>query len=384
MKRAVSALARLGSLFALSLCVSRPAPAAAEQPREQAEPASAAPAPRVSGLRRAAAVSTALVPGAVLHGAGHWALGDPVAARRLMAMQGVGLGLIALGGGSLALTGASRYLVAAEIATAAAGFGLFAVSWFADIYGTSNRDPGAVRYAAPPFIQTQLGYRFVQDSQFDYRHFWVEQFDLYSAGLRLSPSAWLSPQGQNGRYGLDIAYRFIGPRPGEQRPLGSRVDFELGTAYQRFAPEQFDTTTFTAALSGRYDLGRIGYSMSGAFADWQIGAGLLRYAYGPKRAQIPSDLETFLLARFGVGALLRGPAARGSEVSVYYDHRHDDLAAGLKITGIGSGAIGHFGIDARYFLDENWGVLLDARVGAARVLGASLLFREPLRRRGGS
>ena len=34
--------------------------------------------------------------------------------------------------------------------------------------------------------------------------------------------------------------------------------------------------------------------------------------------------------------------APGSEVELYYDHRHDDYVAGLKLTGIGSGQTGEF------------------------------------------
>lgn len=47
------------------------------------------------GLLPAAA---ALLPGLVLHGAGHWLAGDRATAWRLLAAQGTGLGLLAVGG----------------------------------------------------------------------------------------------------------------------------------------------------------------------------------------------------------------------------------------------------------------------------------------------
>jgi hypothetical protein len=59
---------------------------------------------------------------------------------------------------------------------------------------------------------------------------------------------------------------------------------------------------------------------------------------------------------------------------LYYDHRHDDFAAGQP--GLGSGALGHFGLDGRWFMDERWGLLLDAQAGSALVIGASLLMRQ--------
>jgi hypothetical protein len=83
-----------------------------------------------------------------------------------------------------------------------------------------------------------------------------------------------------------------------------------------------------------------------------------------------------LLTRFGFGALLRGAAGPGSEVSVYYDHRHDGYAAGLLMAGLGSGVAGHFGLAGRWYFGRALGVLVDAQAGAALLAGLSLLVRE--------
>ena len=61
---------------------------------------------------------------------------------------------------------------------------------------------------------------------------------------------------------------------------------------------------------------------------------------------------------------------------LYYDHRHDDFAAGLKVPGIPSGVAGHFGFLARAFVTEHWGMSVEAMAGSAYVLGASMLFRQ--------
>jgi hypothetical protein len=79
-----------------------------------------------------------------------------------------------------------------------------------------------------------------------------------------------------------------------------------------------------------------------------------------------------LLASFGFGMYLDH---RGSELLLYYDHRHDDYAAGLKITGLGSGVAGHFGTASRVYFDDSWGVGLDAQIGSAAVVSLSALFR---------
>jgi hypothetical protein len=90
---------------------------------------------------------------------------------------------------------------------------------------------------------------------------------------------------------------------------------------------------------------------------------------------VPHDLEHVLLGRFGFGVTLRGLSAPGSEAVVYYDHRHDDYAAGLQLNGIGSGVAGHFGASVRWFFLESFGIAADAQVGSAYLGGASLLFR---------
>ncbi len=343
---------------------------------------SAAPAPTpsepVSTARRALSFPVAVLPGALAHGSGHYALGQPRIARQLLLLEGVGLGLILLGGGSLVLTGASRYAVGPSVATTVAGFGFFSVSWFADLYGVANHDAGAAsaRRVSLPWIETELGYRYVQDSQFAYRHFATQRLSVGQGAFRASPAAWFSLAGDHARYELELSYRFVGSLAGELTRDHTRAEVSFGLIEQRFRPEGFQARGATTALAGRYDLRRVGETLAGAFAEWQVGVGALRYDYDLPGLRLPSDIETFLLARFGMGVALRGPSAPGSEVVAYYDHRHDDFAAGLKMTGLGSGAGGHFGLGARWFFDSRFGAGLDAQVGSARILGASLLFHE--------
>jgi len=86
-----------------------------------------------------------------------------------------------------------------------------------------------------------------------------------------------------------------------------------------------------------------------------------------------------------VGVALRGRAAPGSEARVYYDHRHDDFAAGLLLPGRVSGVFGHVGGDLRWYFGRHVGMLLDAKFGSALIGGLSLLLREgKLSRSGGT
>ena len=78
---------------------------------------------------------------------------------------------------------------------------------------------------------------------------------------------------------------------------------------------------------------------------------------------------------FALGAYLGNPSRRGGEARVYYDHRHDDFAAGLKLESLGSGPLGHFGTDLRYYLTSHFGAHLDFQVGSAYVTSLSVLYR---------
>ena len=97
---------------------------------------------------------------------------------------------------------------------------------------------------------------------------------------------------------------------------------------------------------------------------------------------MPADADDMLLARFGFGAVFRGNTYPGSQALLYYDHRHDDFAAGLIISGLGSGVIGHFGTELRWFFTPSFGVLAQVEVGSALVSGLSVLYRpaEPVQR----
>ena len=356
------------SLLSLAL-ISRSSLASAETESERPSESRALPA------------AAAIVPGALVHGAGHYALGEPETARQLLLMECVGLGLFLTGGATLFLTGASRYLVAPAATVTIGGFGLFSTSYLADIYGTVSRDGNAAlsRYRAPARWETELGYRHVYDPEFAYRDFMIQRVSRQIGRFRLTPSGWFSLGGDTARYRVETQYRLAGnvddPRP---RDL-SFVDLTLGFVHQRHRPEHFSKSSAELSVDARYDLARLGPSLRGAFVELGAGYALGRIDYDLEGLEVPHDLEHLLLGRIGFGVTLRGQSAPGSEVVAYYDHRHDDYAAGLKLTGIGSGVAGHFGLTARWFFNESLGLALDGQVGSAYIGGASLIFRSRAR-----
>jgi hypothetical protein len=313
-----------------------------------------------------------------VHGTGHYVLGQPRTGNRLLLAEGVGLGMFFGGGVTVVATGASRYVVGPAAAVTALGFGLFATSFLADVYGTLSPDPGAAgrRLYAPPLVETEIGYRHVHDPQFSYRHFVVESVSLRAHRFRVTPSGWFSTSGDTARYRLEAAYRLAGALPRKQPRDHSSFDVVVAGVHHRYETTGFGIWSGEIAALGRYDLGRVGPTLNGAFVEGGVGLGHQWIVYDLPGLAVPSDDEALLLARFGFGIVLRGSAASGSEVLAYYDHRHDDYAGGLLLPGIPSGVAGRLGMGGRWYFNRSVGVLVDAHVSSAVVAGASLLLRE--------
>jgi hypothetical protein len=158
------------------------------------------------------------------------------------------------------------------------------------------------------------------------------------------------------------AYRFY------ERDAVTYLELDLGAVHHRFAPEHFSTSFAEAALSGRLGLEHIGRTLQGAFME-----GALGLAFGAHRYfGAATESDSLLLLRIGFGFVI----GDGGSWTVYYDHRHDDYAAGLKMSGLGSGVLGHFGTALQCYLAPQWGVAVRAETGSAHVVGLSLLFRR--------
>lgn len=372
---------RVTLLLALLLLAPRAHAQSREAKPAEARPADTKPIATEPAKKRSRLlpVAAAVVPGAVVHGTGHLASGESATGKRLLLMEGVGLGAFLGGGIAIALTGASRYVVAPAASITMLGFGLFSTSYVADIYGTAKADGDAAlsRSVPPARWETELGYRHLQDAEFPYHDFLVERVSRQIGPLRLSPSGWFSTAGDTARYRAEAAYRLAGnltdPRPRDV----SHFDVTFAVTHQRHRPDHFTQSTVELALDGRYDLARLGPTLSGSFIEGGIGYALGRFDYDTAGVRVPHDLEHILLGRIGFGVTLRGLSAPGSEIVGYYDHRHDDYVAGLKLPGRGSGIAGHLGLAARWFFSDRLGVLLDAQAGSAYLAGASLLFRSP-------
>jgi hypothetical protein len=374
-KRAVSGRWIAVALAFLLATAGYPGPARAQPatrpPRD--EPAAARPRPRLLP------VAAALVPGLIVHGAGHFAAGDRQVARRLFAVEGIGLGLFAAGAVPLLVTGASRYYSGPTVAFLVSGVGLFGLSWLADVYGAAAGDS---RAGAPPSIspgtgvplEVTAGYGYVYDPRFDYRQFAVVSATAWLGRLRLAPSAWIALDDDNQRLRQEATWRLAGP--GSRRPTGdgSSVEVTAALTHHRYPGERFDVTTGETSLGGRLDMARVGDSLAGSFAEMSLGVGLEGINY--HEAGAGADLGELLFVRFGYGMVVGRPGGLHGEVSLYYDHRRDTFAGGVSPgNGPGSGFAGLFGAGLIVHLGKRWGVRALVEQGAARVAHIGLTAR---------
>ena len=323
-------------------------------------------------------VAASLVPGVLLHGAGHFAAGERRVARRLFLMEGIGLGMFVSGGVPLLLTGASRHYAAPSVALLVSGVGVFGMSWLGDIYGaaTGGIDDASVgpRATAGAPIEVEAGYGYVFDPRFDYRQFAVVGGALQLGANRIAPSAWIALDDDNQRLRLEASRRFIGA--GSARPTGDGSTVEVAAAFthHRYPGEEFAVTTGEASVGGRLDMVRLGDSLAGSFAELSLGLGgeLTNYY----RSGAGADLGEILLVRFGYGVAVGRPGGLHGETSIYYDHRRDTFAGGVSPgNGPGSGFAGLFGADLLLYIGARWGVRAQLEQGAARVASVAWIMR---------
>lgn len=304
-------------------------------------------------------------PGLVVHGLGHLVAGDTETAGTLLLIEGVSLGMIVGGTALLAGTGASRRVAGPNILVIGTGVGLFTTSWFADIAGSSglfqgNRVFERTRFAA------QVGHRYIYDPQFAYRNFAVLGVDSQWGRLGLDADAWIALDDDNWRVRQSTRWRILGDPAG-----GQHLDARFGLGWHAHDTEGFAFLTIEGELAGRYDLVDFSPSLGGTFVEAGAGWSIEMYDYDVPGLEFAEDVFDQMLFRFAYGLYL----GRG-ELALQYNHRRDSFAQGLGLDGIGVGAIGSVGAQARWMVTDDWGVAADYAVGSAHVVGVSARWRR--------
>lgn len=316
-------------------------------------------------------VVASVVPGLLFHGLGPLVAGDTRTSGRLFAIQGTGLGLLIASGIPIALTGASRRVIGPLYAAAMTGGGLFSISAMANIYSAVSPafDPGVPAASLPP-LELDFGYQYVSDTTFDYRHFLALGATARFAEVRLDAAARLSVDEGNARVRVGGAYRLLGaPERARGSEDGTALDVEAGATYHRFPTEGFLVLGGEMGVRGRYAMGRMSPRLEGSFAEASVGLAFQGYRFFGAVSE--DGLHEQLLYTFAYGVYLgRGGPLKG-EAMLYYDHRKDEYAGGVKG---GAGVLGHVGLRGRVLLSERWGMSADVAVGSAWVTRLSAVY----------
>jgi hypothetical protein len=182
----------------------------------------------------------------------------------------------------------------------------------------------------------------------------------------------------NDRLELAAGYRLLGPRGhGAQAASGgSYLEPRLGYSYHDFERDGFSSQVFEVALEGRLDVDRYLPDVRGAFFEGEAGWAKQVFHHDLPLSD-PYTWTSLLLARVGLGLYLgnRGEQRAGGEVQLYYDHRHDGFAGGLKLNGLASGPAGHIGALASYQFTSLFGLRLRTEAGSAYLLGLDWVTR---------
>ncbi|GHG90109.1 hypothetical protein [Comamonas sp. JC664] len=319
------------------------------------------------------AVPVAVVPGLLFHGLAPLVAGDTHTAKRLFALEGTGLGLIALGGVPIVLTGASRRTIAPLYAVTLAGFSALGISALANLYAVTSPafDPGVAPPMLPP-LELELGYQHVNDTAFDYRHFVTVGAQARFESLRLLGTVRVDPAEGNTQVRLGGAWRLLGaPERSLVGTDGSALDVEAFGQFHRYPTEGFAMVSGEVGLRGRLAMSRISPALAGSFAEVSLGTSLETYTYAG--AVSDGNLHDQLLYTFGYGVWLgRGGGPFRGEAMLYYDHRKDSFVGGLRSRG--GGIVGAFGLRGRALLTESWGVAAEVQAGGALVGRLSLIY----------
>ncbi|MFW5967084.1 MAG: hypothetical protein ACOCV2_06175 [Persicimonas sp.] len=321
--------------------------------------------------------AVAVFPGLLLHGAGLYVAGDKKGAYALAAAEGIGLLGTTVGLLSVYGTGASRRIINPIYYGSLVSASALILSWFADIYGasTGGRSDQARRRLPP--LEARAGYAYIHDPHFDYAHFGHARAAFRLEPIRFTPEAWIALDDDNQRLRLESDARFYGPRaaPADAAADGTFVDLETGLTYHNFGSEDFRYLVVEAGLGSRYDLRRISPALRGSFTELSLGIGTQMHGYGGEETQLGEDFSSLLLMRTAFGLYFDPPGTPYGELELYYDHRHDDFAAGSSFNTTLDGVMGHGGLEGFYYPGRHWGLFADLQAGSAYLALAGFTFR---------
>ncbi len=333
-------------------------------------PAHAEEPPRPPRARRALAAGAAIFPGVLVRGTGHWLVGERRTAKRLLVLEGLGLGLAALGGIPLGVTGGAEETLPGLALLFPAAALLFPTI-AADAWGAAGGACIAGTPAPPPALDLAAGYTFVGDPHVPFANLATADVTAWLGPAHARVSGWLGDGTWQAR--AVAGWRVLGPRPGERPDDTSALDVTVAAAEERRRDQGLRVATAEVGARARLDLARVGPSLRGTFATVGLGLGAERIRYSATGA---ADTSGLVSGHVGWGFALGDGATRALETELYYEHRRDTLAGGLTPPIAYNGFIGYVGAVTTAWSGRT-GVSLRVDVGSAYVVSLAAHVRLP-------
>lgn len=339
----------------------------APEPEPQPEPQ---PPARPTGGKRAVAVGGAILPGVIVHGSGHWLIGEKRTATRLLVLEGVGLGLAAIGGIPIGVTGGAEETLPG-LGLLVPAVGLLFTSFAADVWGAAGGERIAGTPSPPPAVDVATGWTLVGDPRVPFANLATVDANAWLGPTQLRASGWYGDGTWQARAAAGVRIR--GPRPGQWRDDTSALDITVAAAEERRTDAMLRVATGEVGLLARIDLARIGPTLRGTFGTVGMTAGAERVRYTATGAADTSGLFT---GHIGWGFVLGDGRTRALETELFYEHRRDTLAGGLTLHIPFNGFIGYVGAVTTAWRGR-FGASARVDVGSAYVFSLAAHVRLP-------
>ena len=319
--------------------------------------------------------AAAVVPGAVLHGAGHFAAGERETAGELLLVEGAGLLMLAGSGYIIADGGAPRDYTGPLVPFAAFGVSFLVLPFIADFYGVTAgryRSEGDWFTDKSKTLILNAGMEYTDDPSFEYSLFLKTGFDYHYQRLVISPMVNSALDDDTRHYQLSTKYRLAGQGGMLFESSGDlfKSDVSVCGGYYDFNSDGFYKYSADISLRTVINSGTLWKTTRGLYFVYDIGFNR-EWVYFDFDETFPAIASNQLLFETGVGFIAGNLSDPLADIYLFYSHRRDTFYGGLP-----GGFLGFAGASVTAYPGHNTGVNFKAVIGKAGFysLGGELSF----------
>ncbi|MBN2435135.1 MAG: hypothetical protein JXK07_07700 [Spirochaetes bacterium] len=306
----------------------------------------------------------AVVPGAVLHGAGHFVAGERETAGELLLIEGVGLLMLAGSGYILADGGAPRDYTGPLVPFAAFGVSFLVLPFIADFYGVTigrYRSEGDWFTDKDRTVTLNAGLEYTNDPAFDYSLLVKTEIDYHYKRFVISPMINSAIDDDTRHYQLSAKYRFAGQKGHllENYAAFFKSDAIVRAGYYDFNSDGFYKYSTDISLRTVINSGSLWKTTRGIYFVYEAGFNR-EWVYFDFDETLPAITSNQILFETGVGFMTGNLSDPAADIYLFYNHRRDTFYGGLP-----SGFLGHVGASVTLYPWQNTGISLKAVLGTS-------------------